>query len=57
MALYFSWYDGSRPHTWLRTATPDEVYHHRGQPAVRLGSSPAHDGPSISLRDAASPHP
>jgi len=29
LALYFSWYNGLRPHTWLRAATPDEVYHHR----------------------------
>jgi hypothetical protein len=26
---YFSWYNSSRPHTWLRGATPDEVYHRR----------------------------
>ena len=29
LALYFSWYNGHRPHTWLRGATPDEVYHGR----------------------------
>jgi len=29
LALYFPWYNGHRPHTWLRGATPDEVYHHR----------------------------
>ena len=34
LALYFSWYDGHRPHSWLRGATPDEVYFHR-RPACR----------------------
>jgi transposase InsO family protein len=29
LALYFAWHNGHRPHTWLRTATPDEVYYHR----------------------------
>jgi transposase InsO family protein len=29
LALYFSWFNGHRPHTRLRTATPDEIYHHR----------------------------
>jgi len=29
LALYFSWYNGRRPHTWLGGATPDELYHHR----------------------------
>jgi transposase InsO family protein len=27
LALYFSWHNGHRPHTWLRGATPDEIYH------------------------------
>ena len=34
LALYFSWYNGHRPHTRLNAATPDEVYHHR-RPACR----------------------
>jgi len=29
LALYFSWYNGHRPHTRLGGATPDDVYHHR----------------------------
>jgi len=29
LALYFSWYNGHRPHTRLGAATPDESYHHR----------------------------
>jgi transposase InsO family protein len=29
LALYASWYNGHRPHTWLRGATPDEVYNGR----------------------------
>src|SRR3990172_178440 len=28
LAPYFSWYNGQRPHTWLRGATPDEIYCH-----------------------------
>ncbi len=32
--LYFSWYNGHRPHTRLRGASPDEVYH-RLRPAHR----------------------
>jgi hypothetical protein len=35
LTLYFSWFNSSRPHTWLRAATPDEVYHHR-RPACRV---------------------
>src|SRR2546422_8002577 len=27
LALYCSWYNGHRPHTWLSSAAPDEVYH------------------------------
>ncbi len=34
LGLYFSWYAGHRPHTRLRSATPDEVYYHR-RPASR----------------------
>ncbi|MCI0407586.1 MAG: DDE-type integrase/transposase/recombinase [Acidobacteria bacterium] len=34
LALYFSWYNGHRPHSWLRGATPDEIYHRRRQ-AIR----------------------
>ena len=34
LTLYWSWYNGHRPHTRLRGATPDEVYYHR-RPAVR----------------------
>jgi transposase InsO family protein len=34
LALYFSWHAGHRPHTRLRSATPDEVYYHR-RPASR----------------------
>jgi transposase InsO family protein len=34
LALYFSWYVGHRPHTRLRSATPNEVYYHR-RPASR----------------------
>jgi transposase InsO family protein len=34
LELYVSWYNGHRPHTWLRSATPDEVYHRR-RPANR----------------------
>jgi putative transposase len=34
LGLYFSWYNGHRPHTRLMAATPDEVYFHR-RPAVR----------------------
>ena len=29
LTLYFFWYNGNRPHTWLRGATPDEIYHRR----------------------------
>jgi len=29
LALYFSWYNGHRPHSRLGASTPDEVYHHR----------------------------
>ena len=29
LALYISWYNGHRPHTWLGSAVPDEIYHHR----------------------------
>jgi hypothetical protein len=28
LALYFTWYNGHRPHTRLGAATPDEVYYH-----------------------------
>jgi len=31
VALYFSWHNGHRPHSWLRSATPDEIYHRRRQ--------------------------
>lgn len=34
LAGYFSWYNEHRPHSWLRVATPDEVYHRRRQ-AIR----------------------
>jgi len=34
LALYFSWYNGLRPHSWLKGATPDEIYHRR-RPAFR----------------------
>jgi hypothetical protein len=34
LALYFSWYNSLRPHSWLRGATPDEIYH-RNRPAIR----------------------
>jgi len=34
LALYFSWHNGHRPHSWLKGATPDEVYHRRRQ-AIR----------------------
>jgi transposase InsO family protein len=34
LALYFSWFNGHRPHTWLGGATPDEIYH-RHQRACR----------------------
>jgi putative transposase len=34
LALYCSWHNGHRPHTWLMGATPDEVYHRRRQ-AIR----------------------
>jgi len=34
LGLYFSWYNGHRPHTRLGAATPDEIYYHR-RPAVR----------------------
>jgi transposase InsO family protein len=33
-ALYCSWYNSLRPHSWLRGATPDENYHRR-RPAIR----------------------
>jgi putative transposase len=29
LGLYFAWYNGHRPHSRLRGATPDEVYHRR----------------------------
>ena len=29
LTLYFSWYNGHRPHSRLGAATPDEIYHHR----------------------------
>ena len=34
LELYFSWYAGHRPHTRLRSATPDEAYYRR-RPASR----------------------
>jgi putative transposase len=34
LELYFSWYNGHRPHSRLRGVTPDEVYHRR-RPAIR----------------------
>jgi putative transposase len=34
LALYLTWHNGHRPHSWLRGATPDEVYHRR-RPAIR----------------------
>jgi len=34
LALYFSWHNGHRPHSWLIGATPDEIYHRR-RPAMR----------------------
>ncbi|MCI0408645.1 MAG: DDE-type integrase/transposase/recombinase, partial [Acidobacteria bacterium] len=34
LALYCSWYNRHRPHSWLRCATPDEIYHRRRQ-AIR----------------------
>ena len=33
-ALYCSWYNSLRPHSWLRGATPNEIYHRRC-PAIR----------------------
>ena len=35
LALFFSWYNSHRPHTWLHGATPDEAYNHR-RPACRM---------------------
>ncbi|MGH9796822.1 MAG: DDE-type integrase/transposase/recombinase [Candidatus Polarisedimenticolia bacterium] len=32
--FYFSWYNGHRPHTRVRGATPDEIYY-RWRPAIR----------------------
>jgi hypothetical protein len=29
LALYFAWHNGHRPHSWLRGAAPDEIYHRR----------------------------
>jgi len=29
LAVYSSWYNGHRPHTWLGGATPDEIHYHR----------------------------
>jgi len=29
LTLYFSWYNGHRPHSPLGGATPNDVYHHR----------------------------
>jgi putative transposase len=34
LGLYFSWYNGHRPHMRLGAGTPDEVYYHR-RPACR----------------------
>ena len=34
LQLYFTWYNGHRPHGWLRGATPDEIYR-RPRPACR----------------------
>ena len=34
LALYVSWYNGHRPHSRLRGATPDEIFHRR-RPATR----------------------
>lgn len=28
LAVYFSWYNGHRPHSRLGAVTPDEIYHH-----------------------------
>jgi hypothetical protein len=32
LSLFAAWYNGHRPHTWLDSRTPDEVYH--GLPAA-----------------------
>jgi transposase InsO family protein len=34
LALYVSWHNGHRPHSWLKGATPNEIYHRR-RPAIR----------------------
>ena len=34
LAIYFTWHNGHRPHSSLRGATPDEIYHRR-RPAIR----------------------
>ena len=34
LALYCSWHNTHRPHSWLKGATPDEIYHRRRQ-AIR----------------------
>jgi len=34
LRLYLTWYNGHRPHSSLRGATPDEIYH-RCRPAIR----------------------
>jgi len=31
LELYCSWYNTLRPHSWLRGATPNEIYHRRRQ--------------------------
>jgi putative transposase len=54
LALYFSWYNGHRPHTHLGAATPDEIYYHR-RPAGRSPRfEPRHRWPRRS--PCASPH-
>jgi transposase InsO family protein len=34
LTLYFCWFNGSRPHTWLQGATPEEAYYRHRQ-AIR----------------------
>jgi len=41
LALYLEWYNGHRPHEWLGSATPDEIYFDRAR---------ASESPRIELR-------
>jgi len=48
LALYFSWYNAHRPHSWLRGATPEEIYHRRRRAIRAPRFEPRHRWPRRS---------